>query len=152
EFILGGDADANHTAGPDGTVLEIPADENSREREGSPMPAFDEITAPIVHPADSGPVSLGTKHAVHVLGDDSVPESATSAESSRQNAVVFQELLPEKRTTKADATKMFFECLVLATKDAIKVEQGEVLSAPIKVRGKRGLWGEWAEREAGGEI
>ena len=152
EFILGGDGIANQTVGPDGTVLEIPADDNSHEREGSPMPAFDETTAPIVHPADSGPVSLGTKHAVHVLRDLFGSEAATSSEKRKQNAVVFQDLLPEKRTTKADATKMFFECLVLATKDAIKVEQGEGLGAPIKVRGKRGLWGEWAEREAGGEI
>lgn len=152
EFVLGGDGDANHTIGPDGTVLEIPADDNSHEREGSPMPDFDDTAAPIVHPADSGPVSLGTKHAVHVLRDLFGSESATSAEKRKQNAVVFQDLLPEKRTTKADATKMFFECLVLATKDAIKVDQGEELGAPIKVRGKRGLWGEWAEREAGGEI
>ena len=42
---------------------------------------------------------------------------------------------------------------VLATKDAIKVEQPEgTLGGPIRVRGKRGLWGDWAEREAGGEI
>ena len=47
---------------------------------------------------------------------------------------------------------MFFECLVLATKDAIKVEQGSDLGAPIRVRSKSGLWGDWAEREAGGEI
>ena len=47
---------------------------------------------------------------------------------------------------------MFFECLVLATKDAIKIEQGEALGAPIRVRGKRGLWGDWAERDAGGEM
>ncbi|SPN97067.1 related to double-strand-break repair protein rad21 [Cephalotrichum gorgonifer] len=154
DFILGDDAEAaDHTAvRPDGTILEIPADDNSYEREGSPMPAFDDTTVPLVHPADSGPVSLGTKHAVHVLRDIFGSEAATSAEKRKQTAVVFQDLLPEKRTTKADATKMFFECLVLATKDAIKVEQGEALGAPIKVRGKRGLWGEWAEREAGGEI
>lgn len=48
---------------------------------------------------------------------------------------------------------MFFEILVLATKDAVKVEQQEgTLGGPIRVRGKRGLWGAWAEREAGGEI
>ena len=48
---------------------------------------------------------------------------------------------------------MFFELLVLGTKDAVKVEQesGE-LGLPIRVRGKRGLWGDWAAREAGGEI
>ncbi|OTB02314.1 hypothetical protein M426DRAFT_322740 [Hypoxylon sp. CI-4A] len=145
---------------PDGTILEIPADEDiihhddddHQPREGSPMPAFDETTAPIVHPADSGPVSLGTKHAVHVLRDLFGEEAATD-EEKRMKSVVFQDLLPEERTSKADATKMFFECLVLATKDAIKVEQkdGE-LGGAIRVRGKRGLWGAWAETEAGGEI
>lgn len=146
---------------PDGTVLEIPADDdiiiqhdddNDQPREGSPMPAFDETTAPLVHPADSGPVSLGTKHAVHVLRDLFGSEAAVN-EDKRKQSVVFQDLLPEGRTSKADATKMFFECLVLATKDAIKVEQKEgALGGPIRVRGKRGLWGAWAEREAGGEI
>ncbi|KAI1106662.1 Rec8 like protein-domain-containing protein [Jackrogersella minutella] len=146
---------------PDGTILEIPADDtviqnndedDHQPREGSPMPAFDETTAPFVHPADSGPVSLGTKHAVHVLRDLFGSEAATSDEK-RKKSVVFQDLLPEGRTTKADATKMFFECLVLATKDAIKVEQKDSgLGGPIRVRGKRGLWGAWAETEAGGEI
>lgn len=146
---------------PDGTILEIPADDyviqpddddQHHAREGSPMPAFDETTAPVVHPADSGPVSLGTKHAVHVLRDLFGSEAATNDEK-RKKSVVFQELLPEGRTSKADATKMFFECLVLATKDAIKVEQKEGdLGGPIRVRGKRGLWGAWAETEAGGEI
>ncbi|XXG94072.1 sister chromatid cohesion protein 1 [Hypoxylon texense] len=145
---------------PDGTILEIPADDDiihqddeiDQPREGSPMPAFDETTAPLVHPADSGPVSLGTKHAVHVLRDLFGSEAAIN-EEKRKTSVVFQDLLPEGRTSKADATKMFFECLVLATKDAIKVEQKEgALGGPIRVRGKRGLWGAWAEREAGGEI
>ncbi|KAI0175960.1 Rec8 like protein-domain-containing protein [Hypoxylon sp. FL1284] len=145
---------------PEGTVLEIPADDDvihhddemEQPREGSPMPAFDETTAPLVHPADSGPVSLGTKHAVHILRDLFGSEAAVD-EEKRKKSVVFQDLLPEGRTSKADATKMFFECLVLATKDAVKVEQKEgVLGGPIRVRGKRGLWGAWAEREAGGEI
>ncbi|KAI0848948.1 Rec8 like protein-domain-containing protein [Daldinia vernicosa] len=145
---------------PEGTILEIPADitvvqhedDDHQPREGSPMPAFDETTAPIVHPADSGPVSMGTKHAVHVLRDLFGEEAATD-EEKRKKSVVFQDLLPEGRTSKADATKMFFECLVLATKDAIKVEQKEdTLGGPIRVRGKRGLWGAWAETEAGGEI
>lgn len=144
---------------PDGTIIEIAADDpimhlddDDQPREGSPMPAFDETTAPIVHPAESGPVSLGTKHAVHVLRDLFGSEAATN-EEKRKKSVVFQDLLPEARTSKADATKMFFECLVLATKDAIKVEQKEgALGAPIRVRGKRGLWGAWAETEAGGEI
>ncbi|ORY66240.1 Rec8 like protein-domain-containing protein [Pseudomassariella vexata] len=147
---------------PDGTVLEIPADDgmvmlhdddDHQARDGSPLPAFDETTIPLVHPADSGPVSLGTKHAVHVLRDLFGADAATNEEKRKKTSVVFQDLLPEARTTKADATKMFFECLVLATKDAIKVEQKEgTVGGPIRVRGKRGLWGAWAEREAGGEI
>ncbi|KAK2593927.1 sister chromatid cohesion protein 1 [Conoideocrella luteorostrata] len=144
----------DHTVDADGTVLEIPAqgDEDHFDRDGSLMNAFDETTAPIVHPQDSGPVSVGTKHAVHILRDLFGAEAATNAEKRKKSSVVFQNLLPEKQTTKAEATKMFFECLVLATKDAIKVEQGSDLGAPIRVRGKRGLWGDWAEREAGGEI
>ncbi|PHH88787.1 hypothetical protein CDD83_7050 [Cordyceps sp. RAO-2017] len=154
EFGFDGDGLGNQSAAADGTVLEIPADDDDHHggEASSPMPAFDETTAPLVHPADSGPVSIGTKHAVHILRDLFGPEAATNDEKRKKTSVVFQNLLPEKRTTKAEATKMFFECLVLATKDAIKVEQGPELGAPIRVRGKRGLWGDWAEREAGGEI
>ncbi|KAL9622048.1 MAG: hypothetical protein Q9160_003547 [Pyrenula sp. 1 TL-2023] len=121
------------------------------DEEGAYPSAFDDTTAPLVHPADSGPVSLGTKHAVHLLRDRF---GSTAAESSPKKAqVLFQDLLPEGKTTKEDATKMFFEVLVLATKDAVKVEQSEKgIGLPLRIRGKRGLWGDWAEREAGGEI
>ncbi|KAJ2899302.1 hypothetical protein MKZ38_003292 [Zalerion maritima] len=144
-------------ANPDNTAMEIAADDGIQlhgDNEGNTeMPAFDETAAPIVYPADSGPVSMGTKHAVHVLRDLFGGEAAHDEEKRKNTSVVFQELLPPKRTTKADATKMFFECLVLATKDAIKVDQPEgVVGGNIRVRGKRGLWGEWAEKEAGGEI
>lgn len=162
----------------DGTILEIPADDGfalvadddhfgrpesggegtARGRSLSAAPSadqhnFDETSAPLVHPADSGPVSLGTTHAVHLLRDRFGSEAATSPEKRKQASVIFQDLLPEHTTSKADATKMFFEVLVLATKDAVKVEQPQgALGGPIRVRGKRGLWGSWAEREAGGEI
>lgn len=163
---LDGVVAANQSEMPaDGTVLELGNDEtvifhdDHDEHQDRPQSrddtaaAFDETHAPIVHPADSGPVSVGTKHAVHILRDLFGAEAATNAEKRKKTSVIFQELLPENRTTKADATKMFFECLVLATKDAIKVEQPEgSLGGPIRVRGKRGLWGDWAEREAGGEI
>ncbi|KAL1866761.1 hypothetical protein VTK73DRAFT_4525 [Phialemonium thermophilum] len=155
----------NHTVAADGSIIDIPADDGmyafhdddgqtaGKYGASSPAPAFDETTAPVVHPADSGPVSIATKHAVHILRDLFGPEAATNDDVRKKSSVVFQELLPEGKTTKADATKMFFECLVLATKDAIKVEQPEgTLGGPIRVRGKRGLWGDWAEREAGGEI
>ncbi|TLS25911.1 hypothetical protein PpBr36_07666 [Pyricularia pennisetigena] len=159
QLNVGGDDSADQTARPEGTVLEIPADEGSEQHDDTgyenvtAMPAFDDTVAPQTLPADSGPISIGTKHAVHILRDLFGPEAATDAEKRKNTSVVFQELLPESRTTKADATKMFFECLVLATKDAIKVEQPEgVLGGPIRIRGKRGLWGAWAEREAGGEM
>lgn len=161
----GGDVDRENTAiAADGTIIEMPADDgdfmqnvDEEERDPSlgvsPAPNFDETSAPLVHPADSGPVSLGTKHAVHLLRDRFGAEAANSSDKRKKASVIFQDLLPEATTSKADATKMFFEVLVLATKDAVKVEQQEaLLGGPIRVRGKRGLWGDWAEREAGGEI
>lgn len=150
----------DQSAAPNGTILDIAGDDGiafhddePTHNAGSPLPAFDDTAAPVVHPADSGPVSLGTKHAVHVLRELFGAEAATNADKRKKTSVVFQDLLPEETTTKAEATKMFFECLVLATKDAIKVDQPEgSLGGAIRVRGKRGLWGAWAEREAGGEI
>lgn len=159
---LGGD---DTVLAADGTVMEMPDDDgliiNMEDDDhnanaglvDSPGPNFDETTAPLVHPADNGPVSLGTKHAVHLLRDRFGAEAADSPEKRKKASVLFQDLLPEATTSRADATKMFFEVLVLATKDAVKVEQQEgLLGGPIRVRGKRGLWGAWAEREAGGEI
>jgi len=159
------------TIGPDETILEIGIDDDmplpfdddhqagtrglQEENAQSPQNAinFDDTTAPLVHPADSGPVSLGTKHAVHLLREKFGAEAADSPKKRKEASVVFQTLLPEATTSRVDATKMFFEVLVLATKDAVKVEQKEgPLGGPIKIRGKRGLWGDWAEREAGGEI
>ncbi|KAL1852123.1 sister chromatid cohesion protein 1 [Diaporthe australafricana] len=154
-FAVGANDLGNQSVAADGTILEIEGDDGmgAYDDEGSALPNFDDTIAPAVHPADNGPVSVGTKHAVHILRDLFGDEAATSADKRKKTSVVFQELLPEKKTTKADATKMFFECLVLATKDAIKVEQPDgSLGGAIRVRGKRGLWGAWAEREAGGEI
>ncbi|KAM5355845.1 hypothetical protein ACJ41O_002491 [Fusarium nematophilum] len=144
----------DETVGAEETMLELAADDgmHAEQEIGSPMPPFDVTTEPLVHPQDSGPVSLGTKHAVHILRDIFGADAADSPNKRKERAVVFQDLLPEKQTTKADATKMFFECLVLATKDAIKVDQGAGLGDDIRIRGKRGLWGAWAEREAGGEM
>lgn len=121
---------------------------------------FDDTTAPLLHPLESGPISLGTQHAVHLLRDrfDSSTKIDSQAQSQspsqlRKTQTLFQDMLPERTTSKADATKMFFEVLVLATKDAVKVEQSpNELGGPLRIRGKRGLWGSWAEREAGGEI
>lgn len=159
ETEFGGDfaIPANQSMVAGGTILDIPADdgmmpgdEEHRDREmGSPVPGIDE---PLVPLAETSLVSVGTKHAVHILRDVFGAEAATSPNKRKNTSVIFQELLPEKRTTKAEATKMFFECLVLATKDAIKVEQGPKMGDNIRIRGKQGLWGDWAEREAGGEI
>lgn len=161
--LQGSDDRANQTGAEEDTVLQIPGDEEDQvhfddetlDRAGqmSMHDNFDDTAAPLVHPADSGPVSLGTKHAVHLLRDHFGADAADSPNKRKQSSVRFQDLLPESTTSKADATKMFFEILVLATKDAVKIEQksGE-LGGPIQIRGKRGLWGDWAEREAGGEI
>lgn len=130
--------------------IEFPGDEEEQglrmsddEGMNQPLDDFDET----IEPADSGPVSIGTKHAVHILRDR-LGESA----AEQKKSVKFQELLPEKKASKADATKMFFEVLVLATKDAVQVEQrSDAVGGPLKIRGKRALWGSWAEETAGGE-
>ena len=131
--------------------------EHDRSDEDVISPArdnFDDTTVPLIHPIDQGPISQGTQHAVHLLRDKFGSSAADGSPSQKKQAsIVFQSMLPESRTSKADATKMFFEVLVLATKDAVKVEQAPGdLGGPIRIRAKRGLWGAWAEREAGGEI
>ncbi|KZF22352.1 hypothetical protein L228DRAFT_261531 [Xylona heveae TC161] len=171
DFAISAPFEGNTTLGGEPEVINIPAAEEdiraplddedmgmapprSDEDEHSPPPdVFDDTTAPLVHPADSGPVSLGTKHAVHLLREHLDASETEGPSHHGKKSVLFQDLLPERNATKADATKMFFETLVLATKDAIKVEQTEKsLGGPIRVRAKRGLWGDWAEMEAGGEI
>ena len=134
---------------------EPPAPRADDEELAPPTPgdpgAFDDTTAPLLHPDEQGPLSVGTQHAVHVLREHFGGDAA--AASSQRPHAFFQDLYPEQRTTKAEATKMFFETLVLATKDAIKVDQAaDALGGPIRIRPKRSLWGAWAEKEAGGEI
>ena len=139
----------------EGPIIRIPGDEEGSPEipEDEPLDSpenFDETTLPILHPADSGPVSLGTKHAVHLLRDKLGGSDAEASPSKRvQNSVLFTDLCPERSTSRADATKMFFETLVLATKDAVKVEQPtqekHEMGGPLRVRAKRGLWGDWAE-------
>ncbi|OJJ43284.1 hypothetical protein ASPZODRAFT_74595 [Penicilliopsis zonata CBS 506.65] len=125
--------------------IEFPGDEGDQilhgsDDEGMPQAAEDYDETTIVHAADSGPVSIGTKHAVHILRE------RLGDEQNTKTSVLFQDLLPEKRSTKADATKMFFEVLVLATKDAVKVEQKpKTIGGPLAIRGKPALWGSWAE-------
>lgn len=155
DFNLGGDT----TIAGEEDIIHLPSDIGARpieeeEEADSPMPDnFDDTTVPLYHPAESGPISLGTKHAVHLLREQFGPEAEENESIRQQNTIVFQELLPEAQTSRADATKMFFEVLVLATKDAIKVEQpGTELGGPLRIRAKRGLWGQWAETAAGGEL
>jgi cohesin complex subunit SCC1 len=151
---LGGDT----TLGGNDDIIQLPSDPIQQMPEeddfDSPIPDnFDDTTAPLIYPAESGPVSLETKHAVHLLRDLFGPEAEESESQRQQSSIVFQEMLPESRTSRKDATKMFFEVLVLATKDAIKVEQPtNDLGGPIRIRAKRGLWGEWAETGASGEL
>ncbi|KAJ4383392.1 sister chromatid cohesion protein 1 [Didymella sp. IMI 355093] len=161
EPTLGGDAFdvGGTTIADDGSIIQLPSDigarpEEEEEEAFSPVPDnFDDTTAPLYHPAESGPISLGTKHAVHLLREQFGPEAEESESIRQKNTIVFQELLPEAQTSRADATKMFFEVLVLATKDAIKVEQpGTELGGPLRIRAKRGLWGQWAETAASGEL
>lgn len=152
-FDVGGDT----TLGGAADIEDMPAvagrEENEIQDDAPPVDEpdnFDDTTMPLLHPEDAGPVSQGTKHAVHVLRNHfspSDPTTAPSPDKRQKQTVTFQQLLPEARTSKVDATKMFFEVLVLATKDAIAVErQGtEQLGGPIKIRAKRGLWGAWAE-------
>jgi cohesin complex subunit SCC1 len=134
----------------DGAVF--PADEGNTLGDfgpGSPVgPNFDDTTMPLLHPADAGPVSTGTKHAVHLLRERFGPEGADSQSHRQKNSVLLQDLVPEKTASRRDATRMFFEVLVLATKDAVKVEQESkkgALGEPIRIRAKRGLYGAWAE-------
>ncbi|KAH8727901.1 Rec8 like protein-domain-containing protein [Phaeosphaeriaceae sp. PMI808] len=155
---IGGIRDSHTPLGGSDDIIQLPDDpiQQFEEEEdfNSPIPDnFDDTTAPLVHPDEAGPVSLGTKHAVHILRERFGPEAEESESERQKNSIVFQNLLPESRTSRADATKMFFEVLVLATKDAIKVEQsGNEVGGPLRIRAKRGLWGQWAETAASGEL
>ncbi|KAH7165159.1 double-strand-break repair protein rad21 [Dactylonectria macrodidyma] len=104
------------------------------------IPAFEGIATPLVPLAERPPISIATEHAVNVLRRRFGPEAASSPGKRASTSVIFQDVLPEHRTTKAEATRMFFECLVLATKNVIKVEQGQELGDDIRMWAKEGLW------------
>lgn len=150
---LGGDTTIGDEEG-----IQLPEDEpiyqEEEEEVFSPIPDnFEDTTYPILHPADSGVVSLETKHAVHMLRQVFGDAAETSEEERRNTAVSFQGMFPEATTTKPDIARMFNEILVLGTKDAIKVEQrtDEVeIGGLIRIRAKRGLWGSWAETDVSG--
>lgn len=159
-IVAGAGADFFHSDGvapimSDGVQPDFPHDDV--QDESGYHPAFDTTEAPLLHPSQSGPVSLGTKTAVHVLREFFAPdhpkesrEPPTPSKRVKAEALFQKDLCPPERTTRGDATKMFFEMLVLGTKDAVKVEQEKSgsngsLGGMIRVRGKRGLWGDWAE-------
>lgn len=158
--VQGGVGDLDATANDDAPVMMDDQDEELHEDEAYDAGVnFDITEAPLLHPSQSGPVAIGTKKMVHMLREHFAPGHPTDANepptpSKRvKSSALFTDLCPEKQTTRQDATKMFFELLVLGTKDAIKVEQeSKGLGLPIRVRGKRGLWGDWAEMQSGGEI
>ncbi|CAI7660157.1 unnamed protein product [Penicillium crustosum] len=132
--------------------IEFPGDDEDHvlhlsDDEGNNQP-MDELDDTMAHTVDTEPVSMGTKHAVHILR-----EKLGSSTTQQKQSVLFQDLLPEQRSSKADATKMFFEVLVLATKDAVKVDQGsKSIGGPLKIAGKQALWGSWAEENASGAM
>lgn len=158
--VQGGAGDLDATVNDDAPVMMDDQDEQPHEDEAYDAGVnFDITEAPLLHPSQSGPVAIGTKKMVHMLREHFAPGHPTDANepptpSKRvKSSALFTDLCPEKQTTRQDATKMFFELLVLGTKDAIKVEQeSKGLGLPIRVRGKRGLWGDWAEMQSGGEI
>ena len=154
---IGGDTSLGHEEEevlelPDEGVA-IPLDDEDEGLSPGPIDDFDNTTVPLLYPADSGVVSLETKHAVHMLRQVFGDAAETSEEERVNTAVSFQGMFPEDNTTKADVARMFNEVLVLATKDAIKVEQQQKeneLGSLIKIRAKRGLWGSWAETDVSG--
>lgn len=140
-FEIPGETDVQPITGDGGMVHS--GNEDGIFAEGD---AFDETTMPLVHPADSGPISVSTKRAVQLLREQFGQEIDGSPASQARKSVLLQDLVPEGKSSKEDATKMFFEVLVLATKDAIKVDQSDKsIGLPLRIRGKRGLWGSWAE-------
>lgn len=148
-----GESDSVHGHDPQPEIL--PQDQPGSDEEPiySERDAFDDTTAPLLYPEEQGAVSVGTQHAVHLLRDRFASSEGQSSTRQNKTSILFQEILPESTTSKAEATKMFFEVLVLATKDAVKVEQSDKqLGGPLRIRGKRGLWGAWAEKQAGGEV
>ncbi|KAL8766758.1 MAG: hypothetical protein Q9209_006550 [Squamulea sp. 1 TL-2023] len=114
---------------------------------------FDDTTVPLLYPSEQGVVSLGTQHAVHLLRERFGSSEDGSQAPAKKANILFHEMLPETTTTKAEATKMFFEVLVLATKEAVNVEQSnQQVGGPMRIRAKRALWGAWAEKQADGEV
>ncbi|KAF8447019.1 Rec8 like protein-domain-containing protein [Terfezia claveryi] len=117
-----------------------------------------DILPGIHEPVSTGPLSQQTIAAVHLLRSEfsaaaDVTSSPSGTQQRRHSAALnreqrkFQDLLPPATTSRVDATKMFFEVLVLATKDAVKVKQEKGFGGDILIAPKKGLWGKWAEEK-----
>ncbi|KAL7274648.1 sister chromatid cohesion protein 1 [Rhizina undulata] len=120
--------------------LPLPA----KEPEAFPAAASPEMEERPPSAIPPAPISLETRQAVHVLREQ-------FSEPHAKPSVTFQELLPPATTNRIDATKMFFEVLVLATKDAIKVQQEEGFG-DVEIRAKKALWDAWAEEKDESQI
>lgn len=92
----------------------IPGEETMME-----IPAFEVSPPPPSIPAERLLIPSTTEHAVYALRDQFGPEAAISSEARENTSILFQDFVPEQQATKVEATKMFFECLVFATKGAI---------------------------------
>ncbi|KAH7305318.1 Rec8 like protein-domain-containing protein [Stachybotrys elegans] len=124
DFRLGAEALGEETMAGEETMLEIPA--------------YEEITESPALPTERRPMSIATEHAAHILREQFGPEVTSPGRPA--TSVLFQDLVPEHQSTKSEASKMFFECLVLASEDMIRVEQGPGLGDDIRMWAKEGLW------------
>ena len=76
-------------------------------------PAFDTTEAPLLHPSQTGPVSLGTKNAVHLLRSHFAPahpadatEPPTPSKRTKTDAL-FTDLCPERMTSRQTRRRCF---------------------------------------------
>ncbi|CAD6504216.1 BgTH12-05950 [Blumeria graminis f. sp. triticale] len=129
-----------------------PENISSHEEAHPPTEELDESIALQNHTSELEPMSVATKHAVHLLRDYFGDEATEPPAHGPEMSVLFEDLLPTESVSRASATKIFFETLILGTKDAIKIEQPKTsLGASICIRPKPGLWSAWAEREINGD-
>ncbi|TGZ84119.1 hypothetical protein EX30DRAFT_338682 [Ascodesmis nigricans] len=121
--------------------------ERTREGSATPVPDFilddnNTLTTAEYHHPQTQTISRDTRKAVHILREQFSEHSQNPSHPS--SAVVYQHLLPPATTSRQDAAKMFFEVLVLATKDAVQVKQKDGFG-DIHLGPKKALWGSWAE-------
>ena len=152
DIIDGREQSVRDIATDDGIRSDAPAlgdwgcEQNDEEVSGGVDEYDDHMVSP-VDTADGGALSSGTQGAMHLLGDNLGPQSFDSISSLRMDeSVLLHELVPVEKTSREEATKLFFDILVLATKDVIQVDQGQgEFGLPVRIRGKQGHQGSWAE-------